>query len=613
MVNKNIQMKSKNGDTWDNLFPLTLMENVFNNNGQNIDTLLTDFRNETTDYVDSKSPTVVALSDYDVDPTGETDSLQGFEEALNDLNDHEVLVLEQNAEYYLSDQLEIETDHNITIEGNGSLLRSNVDSPTNHEQGRGVSFKGINKGSTILFGGLGKGNPIVEVGSTNDIEVGDILHFQSDEFFADSREYFKKGGTFSVGEIKNNNKIVIDGSFPYDINDNAIVNIYSPVTVNINNLKIIGNNPLPAGYFGLSISYSHNSTINNVIVDNFNHCITLRYHTNTIVEHVRTMRAMFEGSSESYGLSSYAGTNLSINHSTFLSGRHALEISGFENSFKTSINHVTAKAEVDGVSFNCHQSSYDIVARNSIFDSVGLANNAMLENCTIGGSNMDKMIQSNIKTSMRYEYSQVSFLKCHFLGRVDFRVIDDAFTQPNNTNILGSVKFDHCRSTSVVKLVLNTSQNYSNEFILDEFIVRDSSNIAIESNNRIHKVLFDNSKFIFDHIMIQMLEGVINDLTIVNSTLGARYNLVRVGKFRKIHIDNCYIPPSFTNGVFNVKSHDSSDIPTGVVTVSNTDLRNLPISTGGFHRLNKINSNVIVGYGNGNITEKYETSMVSFE
>ena len=44
MVNKNIQMKARNGNEWDNLFPLTLTENVFDNEGNNIEYMLNTFK-----------------------------------------------------------------------------------------------------------------------------------------------------------------------------------------------------------------------------------------------------------------------------------------------------------------------------------------------------------------------------------------------------------------------------------------------------------------------------------------------------------------------------------------------------------------------------------------
>src|SRR5699024_2306811 len=46
MVNRNIQLKKKNNDEWENLFPLTLNENIYNNEGKNLDTQLTDLINQ---------------------------------------------------------------------------------------------------------------------------------------------------------------------------------------------------------------------------------------------------------------------------------------------------------------------------------------------------------------------------------------------------------------------------------------------------------------------------------------------------------------------------------------------------------------------------------------
>lgn len=40
MVNKNIQMKKREGNSWDNLYPVTLTENTFNANGEDLNTLL---------------------------------------------------------------------------------------------------------------------------------------------------------------------------------------------------------------------------------------------------------------------------------------------------------------------------------------------------------------------------------------------------------------------------------------------------------------------------------------------------------------------------------------------------------------------------------------------
>jgi hypothetical protein len=50
MVNRKIQMKNWNGATWDNLFPYTVTENVFDRNGVDLETnlsnVISDFNNK---------------------------------------------------------------------------------------------------------------------------------------------------------------------------------------------------------------------------------------------------------------------------------------------------------------------------------------------------------------------------------------------------------------------------------------------------------------------------------------------------------------------------------------------------------------------------------------
>lgn len=46
MVNKNIQMKKKNGESWTNLFPISLTENIFNKSGENIESIISKVDND---------------------------------------------------------------------------------------------------------------------------------------------------------------------------------------------------------------------------------------------------------------------------------------------------------------------------------------------------------------------------------------------------------------------------------------------------------------------------------------------------------------------------------------------------------------------------------------
>lgn len=66
MVNRNIQMKKKNNDEWENLFPLSLNENIYNTEGKNLndqfDQLTNDISNEFNEF---KNTTTTQLSNME--------------------------------------------------------------------------------------------------------------------------------------------------------------------------------------------------------------------------------------------------------------------------------------------------------------------------------------------------------------------------------------------------------------------------------------------------------------------------------------------------------------------------------------------------------------------
>src|SRR5699024_12881519 len=98
MVNKNIQMKKKNNNEWINLFPTTLFENVFTNDGKRLDNIIEELEtvttkdindlrtkteqdiqnvlNESKQYTDEKKSNIRMNAEYDVDTKRERDTLK---------------------------------------------------------------------------------------------------------------------------------------------------------------------------------------------------------------------------------------------------------------------------------------------------------------------------------------------------------------------------------------------------------------------------------------------------------------------------------------------------------------------------------------------------------
>jgi len=615
MVNKNIQMKSKNGDTWDNLFPLTLEENIFNSNGIPLDnTIETIYNkmnediNDLIDYVDGKSPNTVSVSDYNVDPTGNSDSLDGFKQAINDLENNQILVLEKNANYLFSDMLSIEKGERFVIEGNGATIRTNVQQTDPDEDGRGLELKGKFLDEKLTTATINANTPTVRINNTNGLEKGQLLYFQSDEQFSTTRNYYKKGGAFTITEIIDDNTIHISGSFPYNIPPNCRVNVYNPITVEINNLSIVANNPLPAGRFGISLFYSDNSVLNNVYSDNFNHCFHLNVHHNTMVQRVKSGRSYFIGSSESYGLVSYTGSYLNISNSVFHSGRHGLDISGRENSFKTRITNVAVFSKTGDIAFNQHQSSYDIHVSNSIFGSIGLANSATIENCFIGGQS-----NSVIKTSEKHTETRYVFRSCRFSIDHIIRVTDDAQNQNNTANLVGLLKIEDCIAIGKLQLSLSVSdKNYRFYKVLIDNT--DNVETIFGNNSRVEEYIYKDSRFTADTNMLVQHEGVgfLNNVTFDNMILVTRYNLIKTTHFEKIEFLNCFI--QLRDGDkrrTNITSKDG-DVHRGRVLLLNTDLSNLQIQTGGWDYLTLVNSEIDFYSGASSVQNKTRTVMESF-
>lgn len=625
MVNRNIQMKKRNNDTWENLFPLTLNENVYNVAGVSLDNQLTNLEdgltndfssfqdtidndiNDLVDYIDGKSPNTVSVSDYDVDPTGNSDSLAGFKQAINDLENNQILVLEKNANYLFSDMLSIEKGERFVIEGNGATIYTNVQQTDPDEDGRGLELKGKFLDEKLTTATINANTPTVRINNTDGLEKGQLLYFQSEEQFSTTRNYYKKGGAFTITEIIDDNTINISGSFPYDIQPNCIVTVYNPITVEINNLSIVANNPLPAGRFGISLFYSDNSVLNNVYADNFNHCFHLNVHHNTMVQRVKSGRSYYDGTSESYGLASYIGSYLTITNSVFHSGRHGLEISGRENSFKSRISNVSAFSETGGVAFNQHQASFDSHITNSIFGSIGISNSATIENCFIGGQGSSRIKTSENHTETRFKFSSCRFNKNHII-----RVSDDAQNQDNTANMIGLVKIEDCITIGKLQLSLNIGDKYYRFYKL---LIDNTDNVetVIGSNTRVDEYIYKNSSFTTDtNVLVQNQGRIMNRITFDNMILTTRYNLISTTRFNEFYFLNCKI--YLRDGESKRTSITSKDGDThvGRMLVLNTNLTNLKFDTGGWDYLTLVNSEVDFYSGASSVQNKSRTVMESF-
>src|SRR5699024_2350799 len=149
-------------------------------------------------------------------------------------------ILENNATYYLSETLNISKQGSYKINGNHAVIKSDAKNDTD-----GLHFSGVFNKELTPLSTIQEGNNKITVSDLDDLEIGDLLYFSSNDQYNSSRSYYKKGGVFTIIDIdKTKNLITFSGSFPYNIDETLTIKTYKPLTLDIHDLSIIGLNNL---------------------------------------------------------------------------------------------------------------------------------------------------------------------------------------------------------------------------------------------------------------------------------------------------------------------------------------------------------------------------------
>ena len=200
MVNKNIQMKKREGNAWDNLYPISLTQNIFNNNGDSLTAIL----ESVNEFVNTKaSQTDLTTVENTVNTIFKTSIyVESFKKNAEDTSDSErvqraVDSLTENQILHFAPILytfkkAVLIDHsNIILNGHNAkiLIEGNINAFESFSETRPVNtnisltrlrienfhFNGINKnGKGIAMTGIARGSNFTNLRFDN-LELGLFL------------------------------------------------------------------------------------------------------------------------------------------------------------------------------------------------------------------------------------------------------------------------------------------------------------------------------------------------------------------------------------------------------------------------------------------------------
>lgn len=154
MVNKNIQMRNYNGDSWDKLFPLTLFPNVFDENGNTLTQAFSTINKTIDDTV--KSLPFIDVREY-ANKNNIDDDTVAIQEVINIVSENNIKTkVYLKGEFTTFDEINLPSDITIELHENARITRKH----------NGYMFKNwVDGDSFTAYGGNGN---IKIIGGTLD-------------------------------------------------------------------------------------------------------------------------------------------------------------------------------------------------------------------------------------------------------------------------------------------------------------------------------------------------------------------------------------------------------------------------------------------------------------
>ena len=463
----------------------------------------------------------ISVKNYGAVGDGVTDDTTAINAAVNAANNGDIVYF-PTATYKVSS---IVISKNITIDLCGSTILSDD-----------IAFKasGTLKSTTTITSAYGQYSvPTFNVGSGN-ASVGDIAVFTSSTLYDTSRSYYLAGGASIVTGISGS-QLSTSQPFPFGLESGATVKIYTPITVSIINGNIQSNKNLGEIQNGVIVSYGTNCNLSNLYVTGYNANIQYTYCVDSIISQCKTGSAKTSASQEwdGYGIMIATCTNVSVDHCTGKTGQHALSTGGWEVNFNISISNCSFSSEYSTYGYDNHANIYNSVITNCNLNGALIYGKVIIDNCIISGS--AELSPSNDPERCEYILNNVSMknsLYCY--GRVT------PSTDPNYKYFKGITL-----NGGQYNAILVNASFAGNSGEIGYIYLNSCTVVGISVYDKCNNLTATNINRNIDSAFISLAEeGSVGVLTLDNSTLGARYNLISGNNYGDVTFSNV----TFTEG-----------------------------------------------------------------
>lgn len=509
MVNKNIQMKQKDGQSWNNLFPLTLTENVFDNNGVKISEKFSDINNSIIDIDNNLTNKVDELEidlntkiknirlnvkDYGAVGDGITDDRSAIQSAINDLAENGGTVFIPEGTYkIINDPLQMVSNVNIIGDGDKTILDgSTFPSSTTYGGQTLIEIYGYPTGSYKPMTDIKKYSRTVTLNTTAGLSKGDLVNFDTTEVYDESNtgttSDYHKTDILRIDKIEGNN-VTFNSSVLWGFKKELLTirKLITVKNVNVSNIHI----EMGAGkaHSGIGVWYAENIIIENNVINNCwdsgvstSYCYNVKVRGNNITN----------GS----GLTTYAAgygvvvggssRHVLINANYFENNRHSVTGGGSASGFVQVSNNFSGGDSHN--SFDCHETCFNwqflnnkiIGARTGIIargQHVSVIGNEVI-GCTNIGINV---VGSSIS---------VDTMKSYIVSNNRIEGCDIGIYAHGTNGIISGISIN---SNNIVNTRLAIHSNHSKAITVSGNSIIDATSISIWIRNTIGASINNNT------------------------------------------------------------------------------------------------------------------------